>query len=151
MRKNIGVMLAILTLYFAGCAGAAETIRIGVYNCLSGPNATAGRMEVEGIQLAHKEMPEVLGRQIELVVADNKSDMAEAAVVVARLIEKDRVVAILGSYGSSLAMAGGGVAAQHVAEFVEDDVLAVHCGGVAVEDHVVGETRSHQHAVHTAS
>lgn len=112
MRKNIGVMLAILTLYFAGCAGAAETIRIGVYNCLSGPNATAGRMEVEGIQLAHKEMPEVLGKQVELVVADNKSDMAEAAVVVARLIEKDRVVAILGSYGSSLAMAGGGVAEQ---------------------------------------
>lgn len=42
-------------------------------------------------------------------MADNKSDKAEAANVAARLIEKDKVKVILGSYGSSLSMAAGNI------------------------------------------
>ena len=62
------------------------------------------------MQLALKEMPEVLGRPIELVVVDNKSDKVEAANAVKRLVERDKVVALIGTYGSSLAMAGAEVA-----------------------------------------
>ncbi|MDK2961791.1 MAG: branched-chain amino acid transport system substrate-binding protein, partial [Eubacteriaceae bacterium] len=53
--------------------------------------------------------PEVLGKKVELVVADNKSDKAEATTAAARLIEKDGVVALLGSWGSSLSIAAGDV------------------------------------------
>ena len=51
-------------------------------------------------------MPTVLGRPVELVVVDNKSDKVEAANAVKRLVERDKVVAFIGTYGSSLAMAG---------------------------------------------
>ncbi|MEG1429864.1 MAG: ABC transporter substrate-binding protein, partial [Hydrogenoanaerobacterium sp.] len=41
------------------------------------------------------------------VVVDNKSDKAEATTAVARLIEKEKVSAILGSWGSGFSIAAG--------------------------------------------
>ena len=90
--------------------GAKDPIKIGVYLPLTGQNAFGGQLELEGVQLAHKEMPEVLGRPVELVVVDNKSDKVEAANAVKRLIERDKVSAFIGTYGSSLAMAGAEIA-----------------------------------------
>jgi branched-chain amino acid transport system substrate-binding protein len=108
MRK---LLLAVFVCLFAASgAFAAETIKIGVFNCLTGTNAFGGQLELEGTQLAFKEIPEVLGQKIELIVVDNKSDKVEAANAVTRLIERDKVNAIIGTYGSSLAMAGGEVA-----------------------------------------
>lgn len=91
-------------------AQAADPIKIGVYLPLTGQNAFGGQLELEGVQLAHKSFPTVLGRPIELVVVDNKSDKVEAANAVTRLTERDKVSAIIGTYGSSLALAGGEVA-----------------------------------------
>ena len=101
-----------LTLGFAGQAPAADAapIKIGVYLPLTGQNAFGGQLELEGVRLAHKEMPTILGRPVELVVVDNKSDKVEAANAVKRLVERDKVVALIGTYGSSLAMAGAEVA-----------------------------------------
>ena len=99
-----------LSLLMAGTALAEDVIKIGVYLPLTGQNAFGGQLELEGIKLAHDEVGEVLGKKVELVVADNKSEKVEAANAVKRLIEKDKVVAIIGTYGSSLAMAGGEVA-----------------------------------------
>ena len=107
--KRFGLAVMVLLL-LAGAAFAAESIRIGVYLPLTGQNAFGGQLELEGVQLAHQEFPEVLGRKVELFVVDNKSDRVEAANAVQRLIEHDNVVAIIGTYGSSLAMAGGEVA-----------------------------------------
>ncbi|MDR1744760.1 MAG: ABC transporter substrate-binding protein [Planctomycetota bacterium] len=94
----------------AAHAAAADPVRIGVYLPLTGDNAFGGQLELEGVQLAHKEFPEVLGRKVDLVVVDNKSDKVEAANAVTRLIELEKVNGIIGTYGSSLAMAGGEVA-----------------------------------------
>ncbi len=91
-------------------AQAAEPIKIGVYLPLTGQNAFGGQLELEGVQLAHKEMAQVLGRPVELVIVDNKSDKVEAANAVTRLTAKDKVTGIIGTYGSSLAMSGGEVA-----------------------------------------
>ncbi|WP_296305754.1 ABC transporter substrate-binding protein [uncultured Desulfovibrio sp.] len=105
-KRLAGLAMLALTLGFAGQAAAAEPIKIGVYLPLTGQNAFGGQLELEGIQLAHKQMPTVLDRPIELVVVDNKSDKVEAANAVKRLTERDKVVALIGTYGSSLAMAG---------------------------------------------
>ena len=113
MRKFFTALLlaSALALTIAGASmGADDVIRIGVFNCLTGQNAFGGQLELEGTQLAHKLNPEILGRKVELVVVDNKSDKVEAANAVTRLIENDKVNAIIGTYGSSLAMAGGEVA-----------------------------------------
>ncbi|MDR1730753.1 MAG: ABC transporter substrate-binding protein [Synergistaceae bacterium] len=109
MRKLLtGMMICLLA---AGASyGADDVIKIGFFNCLTGQNAFGGQLELEGAELAHAEIPEVLGKKIELIVVDNKSDKVEAANAVTRLIDRDKVNAIIGTYGSSLAIAGGEVA-----------------------------------------
>lgn len=103
---GFALAVGIHTASAAEKANSAEPIKIGVYLPLTGQNAFGGQLELEGIQLAHKEMPEVLGRPVKLIVVDNKSDKVEAANAVKRLVEKEKVCAFIGTYGSSLAMAG---------------------------------------------
>ena len=107
-KKLAGMALAALAFgLVGGQALAADPVKIGVYLPLTGQNAFGGQLELEGVQLANKQMPTVLdGRPVELVIVDNKSDKVEAANAVKRLIERDKVAALIGSYGSSLAMAG---------------------------------------------
>ncbi|MDO4561624.1 MAG: ABC transporter substrate-binding protein [bacterium] len=107
--KKIAAAFA-MVLLAAGTAMAAETVKIGVYLPITGGNAIGGQLELDGVKLAHQQYPTVDGKKIELVVVDNKSDKVESANAVKRLIEKDKVRAIIGTYGSSLAMAGGEVA-----------------------------------------
>lgn len=83
-----------------------DTIKMGVFEPLSGKEKAHGELEVQGIELAHELFPEVLGKKIELVYADNKSDMDVAATVAQDLVEK-KVSFVLGSYGSTLSLAGG--------------------------------------------
>ena len=94
----------------AGTAMAADTVKIGVYLPVTGGNAIGGQLELDGVKLAHKEAPTVLGKKVEIIFVDNKSDKVEAANAVKRLVDKEKVNAIIGTYGSSLAMAGGEVA-----------------------------------------
>ncbi len=111
--KLFKVLALVVSLTLVGAAGAAaadDVIRIGVYLPLTGGNAVGGQIELDGVQLAHSLYPEVNGKKIELVVVDNKSDKVEAANAVKRLVEREKVCAIIGTYGSSLAMAGGEVA-----------------------------------------
>ncbi len=119
----------VITLAAATCALAAEPVKIGVYLPLTGQNAFGGQLELEGVQLAHKEMPKVLGRDVELVIVDNKSDKVEAANAVMRLTSKDKVVGIIGTYGSSLALAGG-----EVAESAKTPVIGTSCTNPLVTD-----------------
>ena len=109
LTKKLAVAFS-LVLVTAGMAMAAETVKIGVYLPITGGNAIGGQLELDGVKLAHQQYPTVDGKKIELVVVDNKSDKVESANAVKRLIEKDNVRAIIGTYGSSLAMAGGEVA-----------------------------------------
>ena len=122
-KKFVSALLAsaVALSLVAGCGGgdkkkeekkpaaAAGAVKVGVFLPLTGDNAAGGELELRGIKLANKLNPEINGKKIELVIADNKSDKAESANVVARLIEKDKVKVILGSYGSSLSMAAGNI------------------------------------------
>lgn len=119
------VMLLVLSLGLTGCSNDApvdtegetaedvdlsdDVIRIGVFEPITGANAAGGALEVEGAKLANELYPEVLGKKVELVIADNKSDVVDAATAAARLIERDKVTAIIGSWGSSLSMAAGDI------------------------------------------
>jgi branched-chain amino acid transport system substrate-binding protein len=116
MKKLILLFTALLMVFVvAGCKKKApelsevQVIKIGVFEPLTGANASGGEFEVRGIKLAHKLYPEVLGKKIELIIVDNKSDKVEAANAAERLVNKDQVVAIIGSWGSSYSMAAGKV------------------------------------------
>lgn len=119
-------MLLVLSLGLTGCSSNApaeapaeetqeeaaaddEVIRIGVFEPITGANAAGGALEVEGVRLANELYPEVLGKKVELVIADNKSDVVEAASAAARLVERDKVTAIIGSWGSGYSIAAGDI------------------------------------------
>lgn len=114
-KKILTALLASVCVFGATAtmASAEEVIKVGVFLPLTGDNAAGGELELRGIKLANENHSTVLGKKIQLVVQDNKSDKAEAANVVARLIEKDKVCAIVGTYGSSLAMAAGNIVKEN--------------------------------------
>jgi len=113
MKRMVLVLVAIFmvsALVLTGCGEkTSDVIKIGVFEPITGANAAGGQLEVEGIKLANQLYPEVLGKKVELVIADNKSDKVEAATAAARLVEKEKVTAIIGSWGSSLSMAAGDI------------------------------------------
>ena len=80
-------------------------IRIGVYEPLSGKEKEHGELELQGIELAHELFPEALGKKVELVYADNKSDVDVAASAAQDLVDK-KVSVVLGSHGSTLSLVG---------------------------------------------
>jgi len=115
MKKTSAVIVVAsvtLAIALAGCGPAKpKTIKFGVFEPMTGANAGGGALEVEGIKLANQLNPTVkVGDKeytIELVIADNKSDKVEAANAAQRLVDKDKVQVVLGSWGSSLSMAAG--------------------------------------------
>jgi len=111
LRRRLMMVLLCLALVSLGSAMAAETeIRIGVYEPMTGAMAAGGQQTMEGIELAHEQRAKVLGLPVRVILVDNRSDKVEAATAVTRLIQKDKVCAIIGSYGSGLSMSGGPVA-----------------------------------------
>ena len=85
---------------------AAAEIKLGLYLPMTGPAAAMGQMVWEGVQVAHQLQPQVLGQPVKLVLVDTRSDRIEAANAVSRLIEKDKVAAIIGEVISSDTLAG---------------------------------------------
>ncbi|MDI6637970.1 MAG: ABC transporter substrate-binding protein [Bacillota bacterium] len=120
IQAVLGVTLLILLTSLTALAQSAEPIKIGVYEPMTGAMAAGGQMTWEGIALAHEMQPTVLGRPIKLILVDNKSDKVESANAVARLVEQEKVVAIIGSYGSSNSIAGGDVAEKAGIPMVTD-------------------------------
>jgi branched-chain amino acid transport system substrate-binding protein len=90
-------------------ARAADSIKIGLDNPLTGTYAGPGKNELAGCQLAVEQINAkggVLGRNVELVVEDSTSGDAGTAVQKARkLIDGDKVDFLLGNVNSALALA----------------------------------------------
>ena len=93
----------------AGSALAADgTIKIGVNEPLTGPFAASGTYVVNGAKIAADEINAkggILGKKVELVIEDNKSNPTEAAAVAEKLITSDKVPVLMGAWGSSLTLA----------------------------------------------
>ena len=116
MKGRILVFLvAIIPMLLAGCGKvevpgeAGGAIKIGAYFPMTGPYAAGGQMTMEGIELAKKLRNTALGRPVEIVLVDNKSEKVESANAVSRLIESEKVAAVIGTYASSNAIAGAEV------------------------------------------
>ncbi len=90
-------------------AQAAEPLKLGVLFPMTGANAPYGQNALRGLKLAHEARPQALGRPVELVVVDNKSDKVEATNGANRLIQHDKVAAIIGPLASSTSLAAAPV------------------------------------------
>lgn len=123
-RKRVYGFLAGLLAFSvlaAGCGGgkaATDTgeIKLGANIELTGSVANYGSQALTGLKLAIKEVNAaggVHGKQISLVVADNKSEPSEATNATTKLITQDKVVAIIGPAVSSNFLAAVQVAQDH--------------------------------------
>ncbi|HPX70735.1 MAG TPA: ABC transporter substrate-binding protein [Bacillota bacterium] len=88
-----------------------DTIKIGVFEPLTGDDSEAAAEEIRGIELAHKLYPEVLGKELVLVYADNESDDRVARQVAEELVGSG-VSVVIGSYRNVLSLAGADVFAK---------------------------------------
>lgn len=111
MKKNlVGTFILFSVLLLAGWSFAADTIKIGGWLPMTGAVAAYGQDANDGIAIAMEMKPSVLGKKVEFTVADTKSDKIEAANAMSRLIEKDKVIAVIGEMISGDTMAGGPIA-----------------------------------------
>lgn len=135
MKKKVSLLLATLFLVgsLAGCnksTGAsanAKSIKVGLNYELTGGVATYGQGLVEGIELAFEEINKnggVLGKQIEIIKVDNKSDNAESANVASKLATRDKVIAILGPATSGNTKAAAPIAIQNKVPLISASATA---------------------------
>ena len=123
----IGGALITMSVLVSGCGTGsdkkADTIKIGVVAELTSNNATYGTSITNGIKLAVQQLNDtggLLGKKIELVVADNKSEPAEAANAMSKLVNQDKAPVVMGLFASSSA-----IAASNVSEAAKVPFLAV--------------------------
>ncbi len=97
----------------AGCGGTAqEELVIGEYGSLTGNDATFGTSTKAGVEQALNELVaqkqgKIGGLKVRVVVEDDQGKPEEAATAVQKLINQDRVIAVIGEVASSRSLAGG--------------------------------------------
>lgn len=90
-----------------------DTIRIGVYGDTTGATSSFGVSTKNGIQLAFDEINAaggVNGKKLEMVFEDDQGTPEKAKTVISKLINQDKVVAVLGEVASSNSLAAAPVA-----------------------------------------
>lgn len=114
----LSALLGLIALAPLGAvpAAAQETIKVGLIDPLTGGSSFYGQSLLRGAQLAIDEANAkggVLGKKIELVVEDDRSVPADGTSAAIKLITRDNVVAILGTFNSSVSLAVGDVARRY--------------------------------------
>ena len=115
LLKTAGLVgVAQIASPFVITARAADEVKIGFDNPITGVYAALGKNELIGAQLALEQINAkggILGRKAELLVEDSTSGDAGTAVQKARkLIDRDRVNFLVGNINSALAAAMANVA-----------------------------------------
>lgn len=101
-------LAGVAAMAIAAPAQAQDTIKIGVTQPLTGAVAASGNYVVQGARIAEEEINAtggVLGKKIELVVEDNKSNPREAVATAERLIVRDEVPVLMGAWSSTYTLA----------------------------------------------
>ncbi len=91
-----------------GAASAQDVIKIGVTQPLTGAVAASGNYVTDGARIAADELNAkggVIGKKIELVIEDNKSNPKEAVATAEKLIVGDKVPVLLGAWSSTYTLA----------------------------------------------
>ncbi|MCA1619437.1 MAG: ABC transporter substrate-binding protein [Acidobacteria bacterium] len=106
-------MLAAAACQTTGPGAAGDKVRIGVFMSLTGSTAQFGISSTNGIKMAADEINAaggVNGKQIELLVQDDRSDAQEAATIVTKFVTQDGVHGIIGEVASSRTIAAAPIA-----------------------------------------
>ncbi|MFA6162404.1 MAG: ABC transporter substrate-binding protein [Methylobacter sp.] len=125
MRKHHKILIALTLLAGLFITGhmawrhysvVAPSIRIGVLHSLTGTMAVSETPLVDAVRLAVEEVNAqggLLGRPVEMVVADGKSDPTVFAAEAERLIVKERISVLFGCWTSACRKAVKAVVEKH--------------------------------------
>src|SRR5450432_2085256 len=112
MKRNLLALLliAVLLSTFAcerrggpGAGGETGPIIVGYYGDLTGRTSNFGVSTKNGVEMAADEINKaggINGRQITILSEDDEGRPEKAATVVTKLIDQDRVIALLGEVAS---------------------------------------------------
>jgi len=104
--RGVGSALAALSL--AVSAAAQEPIRIGTFLSVTGPASFLGDPELKTLELYVERLNAaggVIGRKLQLVAYDDAGDAEKARTFAKRLLEQDKVDAIVGGSTTGTTMA----------------------------------------------
>lgn len=93
--------------------GGGDKVRIGVFMSTTGTTANFGISSVNGIKMAADEINKaggINGKQVELLIQDDRSDASEAATIVTKFVTQDQVNAVIGEVASSRSIAAAPIA-----------------------------------------
>lgn len=124
-RPRLAFLLSIVGL--ASALGAAEPIRLGEIEPLTGKEAAFGQASRRGVQMAVAEINArggVLGRPIVVVVEDNQSKAGDSATIAKKLVSRDKVVGLISGGTSSNCVEIGPVAQAARVPFVATTATA---------------------------
>jgi branched-chain amino acid transport system substrate-binding protein len=113
MEGNVSIGRIVSIVCTLGCislgpALGQDSIKIGVTQPLTGAFAASGNYVAQGARMAEDDVNKaggVIGRKIQLIVEDNKSNPTEAVATAEKLIQKDKVPVMMGAWSSTLTLA----------------------------------------------
>lgn len=123
-KKSLAVFSTmVMTMsIFAGCSETAkdgsdsgDTIKIGGVFPKTGDVPALGAAMENGAKLAIKEINDaggVLGKKLEFIVEDDQNQAATAPNAITKLIEQDKVLAVVGTYASKCSIPMAAIAKQ---------------------------------------
>lgn len=112
MTAMAGTAAAASTLGFVGAARGDEPIKVGMISPLTGAWTVYGAAHSAGFELAVDEINEaggILGRQVEIVVGDSRTEPRVVVEQANRLIRQERVDFLAGTFSSAERNAAGPV------------------------------------------
>jgi branched-chain amino acid transport system substrate-binding protein len=118
-RSRVATAVAIIASWLLGCGpradqkpegapDATEPISVGHVASLSGDTATFGQSADRGMRMAIEDINAqggALGRPLKLISEDDRSITEEARTAAQKLLQRDKVVALLGEMDSSSSLA----------------------------------------------
>ncbi len=110
---RIVAVFSFLALLLVGCAGSDQTIRIGFLGPLTGDIAAAGSDQLNAVRLAVDEVNSsggIGGKKVELIAEDGRCNGADSASAAQKLVNVDKVVAVIGGGCSSETLAAAPIA-----------------------------------------
>ena len=144
MKNLVGVGEVTVAMAFSGGAIAQQNVKVGGLFPLSGNAASAGQQAKAAVELAvdivNGKYPDVTGMpavglpglkggKIELTFADHQGNPSTGQSQALRLIQQEKVSALIGAYQSSVTFAGTQVAERYGTPWVVGDSVASNITG----------------------
>lgn len=125
--KKVMLFVSLIFCFIGGTALAAETVKIGLMGPMSGAWASEGQEMKLVLDLLAEELNKeggLLGKKVEVLTEDDSGDPRQAALAAQRLSTRD-IVAVVGTYGSSITEASQNI-------YDESEIIQVANGSTAI-------------------